>query len=71
MSTTQKVHIVSLCYKIRFYDAVGGAWPVYAGDGQKILRGYTSKFVAALLVQTWNPVIARAEKEKIFLTYWD
>lgn len=55
------VYLVALQFKVNFHDADDG--DCYAGDGQRILRVYSSEDAAGQLIPEWNPVIAAAEKE--------
>ncbi len=55
------VHILTLGYDIRFYDADDGA--SYAGEGQKIVSVHTDREQAEAVAAEFNPVFALAEKE--------
>ena len=57
------IYVVTLNFKIRFNDSDDGN--CYAGDGQKIVRAYSSKAKADHLISEWNPIVKAAGKETV------
>lgn len=58
-----KISILSLKYNINFRDSDEGN--CYAGEGTRLIKVFKNEQDAIELANKFNPIIAKAEKEKI------
>lgn len=57
------MYVVVLSYDVTFRDSDEGR--CFAGEGLRLIKGFTDPQAAADFVAMWNPVISLANKESI------